>query len=116
MVTLYGMAKQTLPQRLQTVMDAMGWSRADLGRAAKASRQNVTNWMTEVSGTKKNIEPRFAFNIMDASRFNARWIIYGDGPPRMELADPADSKLLEAISKLPPERKRALALTLNLAL
>jgi transcriptional regulator with XRE-family HTH domain len=116
MSTLYGMAKTNLPQRLQTIMDAMGWSQADLARAAKTSRQNVTNWMTEVSGTKKAIEPRFAWAIEDATRFNARWIVYGEGPARMELADPLDEKLLRAISKLPAERKRALSLALDLPL
>lgn len=116
LATLYGVPKQSLRQRLQTIMDAMGWSQADLARAAKASRQNVTNWMTEVSGTKKNMEPRFAFNLMDETRFNARWIIYGDGPARIELADPADLKLLQAISRLPPDRKRVLAIALDLAL
>lgn len=116
MATLWGMAKTTLPQRLQTIMDAMGWSQADLGRAAKASRQNVTNWMTEVSGKKKNIEPRFAWNLEDETRFNARWIVYGEGPARMEIADPIDAKLLQAISRLPAERKRALSLALDLPL
>ncbi len=111
------MAKSTLPQRLQTIMDAMGWhQQTQLAKAAGASRQNVTNWMTEISGTKKSLEPRFAFNLQDATRFNARWIIYGDGPARMEIADPSDTGLLLAISKLPPERKRALALTLDLPL
>lgn len=92
----------------------MQWSQADLSRAAKCTRQSVTNWMTEVSGQKKNIEPKFAFNLQDASRFNARWIIYGEGPARMELADPDDARLFNAISKLPPGRKRALALALDL--
>jgi transcriptional regulator with XRE-family HTH domain len=114
--TLFSMAKTTLPQRLQTVMDAMGWSQADLARAAKTSRQNITNWMTEVSGSKKSMEPRFAWAIEDATRFNARWIVYGEGPSRIELADPADARLLAEISKLPPERKRALSLALNLPL
>lgn len=105
----------TLPQRLQTIMDAMGWNQSDLARAAKCTRQSVTNWMTSVSG-KKAMEPRFAFNIQDRTRFNARWIIYGEGPPRMELADPDDAKLASAISKLPPERKRGLALVLGIPL
>lgn len=113
--TLYGMAKTTLPQRLQTILDAMRWSQADLARAAKCSRGSVTNWMTEISGGK-NIEPKFAFNLSDATRFNARWIIYGEGPARMEIADPDDRRLLEAISKLPPARKRALSLALDLPL
>ncbi len=111
--TLYIMAKQTLPQRLQTIMDAMGWSQADLGRAAKSTRQSVTNWMTEVSGTR-NIEPKFAFNLSDVTRFNARWIIYGEGPARMELSSPDDEKLLAAIRKLPEERKRVLIVALGL--
>lgn len=113
--TLCGMAKTALPQRLQTIMDAMGWTQyTQLAKAAGASRQNVTNWMTELSGKKKNIEPRFAFNLQDATRFNARWIIYGDGPARNEIADPLDAKIVERLSKLSAERKRALMLALDL--
>lgn len=111
--TLWSMLKTTLPQRLQTIMDAMGWSQADLARAAKSTRQSVTNWMTEVSGSR-NIEPKFAFNLSDVTRFNARWIIYGDGPARMELSTPDDEKLLSLIRKLPEERKRVLIVALGL--
>lgn len=110
---LRSMAKTTLPQRLQTIMDAMQWSQAELARAAKCSRGSVTNWMTGISG-RQNIEPKFAFNLADATRFNARWIIYGDGPARMDIADPDDARLLGAISKLPPERKRVLLVALGL--
>lgn len=114
--TLWGMAKTTLAQRLQTIMDAMGWNQSDLAKAAKTTRQSVSNWMTQVSGVRGNMEPRFAWNLEDETRFNARWIVYGEGPPRMQIADPADAKLLEAISRLPPERKRALSLALDIPL
>lgn len=111
------MAKTTLPQRLQTIMDAMGWTQyTQLAKAAGASRQNVTNWMTEISGTKKNIDPRFAFNLEDATRFEARWIIYGVGPARKEQASPLDAKIAERLAKLSEERKRALMLALDLPL
>lgn len=114
--TLYRVAKTTLSQRLQTVMDAMGWNQTDLAKASKATKQSVSNWMHQVSGVKGNIEPRFAWNIEDESRFSARWIVYGEGPPRLQLASPIDAKLLDAISKLPEQRKRALALALDLPL
>jgi transcriptional regulator with XRE-family HTH domain len=94
-------------------MDAMGWSQAELARRAKTTRQNVTNWMTGVSLV---VDSKFAFAIQDESRFNARWIIHGEGAPRMEPSDPHDTKLLAAIAKLTPERKRALALALDLPL
>lgn len=110
------MAKTTLAQRLQTIMDANGWNQTDLAKAAKTTRQSVSNWMLQVSGVKGNMEPRFAWNLEDETRFSARWIVYGDGPPRLQIADPIDAKLLEAISKLPEPRKRALALALDLPL
>lgn len=114
--TLYGVAKTTLAQRLQTVMDAMGWNQTELAKAAKTTRQSVSNWMLQVSGVKGNIDPRFAWNIEDETRFSARWIVYGEGPPRLQIASPIDAKLLDAISKLPEPRKRALALALDLPL
>lgn len=110
------MAKTTLAQRLQAIMDANDWNQTDLAKAAKTTRQSVSNWMTQVSGVKGNIEPRFAWNLEDETRFSARWIVYGEGPARLQIADPLDAKLLEAITRLPEPRKRALALALDLPL
>jgi hypothetical protein len=108
-----GWVKTTLPQRLQTIMDAMGWNQVQLAAAAKCTKGSVTNWMHQVSGGK-HIEPKFAFNLSDATRFNARWIIYGDGPARMEISTADDERLMSLIRKLPEERKRVLIVALGL--
>lgn len=94
----------------------MGWNQSELARAAKTTRQSVSNWMGQISGVKGNMEPRFAWNLEDETRFNARWIVYGEGPPRLEVADPLDAKLFAELSKLSLERKRALLLALGLPL
>lgn len=105
------MAKNPLAQRLQIVMETMGWYQAELAREAGCTRASVTNWMT---GFSQKVDPQFAFNLQDRTRFNARWIMYGEGPPRMDLISPDDKKLLEAIAKLSPERRKALTLALDL--
>jgi len=109
----FGMAKTTLPQRLQLIMDTKGWNQVELAKAAKCSKGSVTNWMTEVSGSR-NIEPKFAFNLSDVTGFESRWIIYGEGPARMETSSAEDERLLAAIRKLPEERKRVLIVALGL--
>jgi transcriptional regulator with XRE-family HTH domain len=90
----------------------MDWRAADLARATGISKQNLTNWMNAHAGST-HIAPRFAFAIQDATRFNARWVLYGEGPARIDVADPLDSRILDALKSLPDERKRALLLALG---
>jgi transcriptional regulator with XRE-family HTH domain len=106
------MAKSTLKDRLLVIMRAEGWSQAQLARVAGCSRQAVTNWMI---GDNLSMDPRFAFNIQDksASRFNARWTLYNEGPQRMDIVEPAEARMLESIRNLPKDKKAALAVVLK---
>lgn len=99
-----------LSRRLQRVMDETGWNQAELARAAKASPQNVSSWM---SGQNDRIRKTiYAFNIQAASGFSAAWIMEGAQPVYIKLLTPADAKLLEALRNAPAERKTALKLIL----
>lgn len=105
--------RPNLRERLQVIMEAEGWSQAQLARAAGCSRQAVTNWM---NGDYQTIEARFAFNISDASRsrFEPRWIMYGEGKDRRpEPPRPEEAEILDEIRRLPPAKREAIAALLK---
>ena len=102
--------KQGLPERLQTIMDAMDWSQADLAREMNCTRASVNNYM---SGFSKNVDPKFAFRLQDRHRWNARWILEGEPPARIVPLTPREEALLAKLRELPEERRRAIDLILE---
>jgi hypothetical protein len=59
------------------------------------------------------LEASYAFMLQDKHRWNARWIIEGVGPPRMNVLDADSEQLLDRIRGLPAERRKALAMLLD---
>lgn len=102
--------KQTLADRLQHIMDEMGWSQAELAREMGCTRAAVTNYM---SGFSKQVAPKFAFRLQDKHRWNARWILEGEPPARIEPLTAREEALLAKLRALPEERRRALDLILD---
>lgn len=101
-----------MAERLDYVLREMKWNQADLARAVKASEQStVGNWF---SGRNKTMEPRFAFLLQDEHYWSARWLLEGEGPPRLEVIEPEKRKILEDVSELPLDRLRAVAAVLGL--
>jgi len=107
------MAKTTtLADRLQTIMDSMGWeTQVDLAKAAKTTRQVVQNWMKR--GANQEIKARYAFNLQDRTRFNARWIIYGDGPERIVDMSPDEQRMVAKYRKMPVDKQAAFSTLLE---
>lgn len=72
-----------LPTRLTFVMQACGWTRADLVHISKQSSSAVSQWMGKGSRPVKKIHKmEAAENIARASGFNALWIATGMGAMR----------------------------------
>lgn len=93
----------SLRERLEHVMHEMDWKPADLGRElGTAYDSTVGNWMSRNSG----MDARYAFILQDKHRWNARWLLYGEGPER--IPDPAKAKILEDLSALPIDKLRAI--------
>lgn len=112
---LYRMArryKTKLAERLAQVMSEMGWNQVQLAKAAKCSKQAVTNWM---NGHQPTISAEYALNLQDATgKFEARWILEGKGPTYRLKLDPEGERLFAAIEALPIERRRAFFALLDL--
>ena len=102
--------KQALADRLQHIMDEMGWSQAELAREMGCTRAAVNNYM---SGFSKKVDPTFAFRLQDKHRWNARWILEGEPPARIEPLTPREEALLAKLRALPEERRRAVDLILD---
>lgn len=107
---VYMPKKQGLRERLQAIMEEMGWSQADLSREMGCSRAAVTNYMT---GFSKAVDPAFAFRLQDKYRWNARWILEGEPPARIEPLTAREEALLAKLRELPEERRRAIDLILE---
>jgi transcriptional regulator with XRE-family HTH domain len=109
------MAKRsTLRQRLEIIMQAEGWKKAELSRKAGCSRQAVTNWFNGPV-VAYEMDARYAWNLADNSKshFNPRWIALGEGPERLVPVSKQDQDLLATIRDLPPLRREALAVFLK---
>lgn len=99
--------KTPLAERLNYVMEEMGWSAADLAREVEASEQStVGNWL---SGRNKSMAPAFAYRLQDKHYWNARWLMEGtEGlPRRLPVLEPERKQVLEHFTALPLERLRA---------
>jgi hypothetical protein len=97
--------------RIQIVLETTGWSKSRLAREAGAkSDATVHNWLSRDG----SMQPAHAFALQDRHGWNARWLIEGVGPPRIERLSPESEKILQRIRELPEDRRRALALLLDL--
>ena len=99
-----------LASRIRYVLKEMGWTPSQLSREVGAGSPGaVGNWLTRNQG----MDASFAFVLQDKYRWNARWLIEGVLPRRIEVTDEEAESLYRAILDLPPERRKALALILG---
>lgn len=99
--------KSTLAERVQYVLDEMEWTEAEFARQVGARGQSaVQHWTI---GRNKTIKPKFAWPLQDKHRWSARWLLDGEGEPRIPFVEAEKQKLIERVSSLPAERLKALA-------
>lgn len=83
-------------------MDEMGWNKAQLSREIGAKNQStVGEWMNH---RNSSMDPRFAWPLQDKYRWNARWLLLGEGPERIPAPDPEKEQIIEELRQLPVER------------
>ena len=77
------MASKTLRDRVQTAMDALGMTPADLARAAESTTATVSNWRNGMVNPE-HVKAAQLFKIADALKVDGRWLLLGDlGPARI---------------------------------
>lgn len=79
-------------------------NQSELARALNTGPGTIGNWLARNQG----MDPAFAFILQDRYRWNARWILEGVLPRRMEVSDEEAEALYQQILSLTPERRRAL--------
>jgi hypothetical protein len=99
-----------LASRIRHIV-AVGFNenQSELARALNTAPGTVGNWLARNQG----MDPSFAFLLQDHYRWNARWVLEGVLPRRMEVSDEEAEALYQQILSLPAERRKALALILG---
>jgi hypothetical protein len=82
---------------------------SELARALGTGSGTIGNWLARNQG----MDPSYAFILQDQYRWNARWILEGVLPRRMEVSDEEAERLYQQMLSLSPERRRALLLLLG---
>jgi hypothetical protein len=82
----------------------MKWNQSDLAREIGASPGAVGHWLFR----NQQMDASYAFILQDNHRWNARWILEGIGPARIEVSDEEAEALFREILELPADRRRAL--------
>lgn len=72
------MATKNLKTRLRRVMAETGFNRAQLAKAAGASKATITRYLTD---GKRGMSAEHGFNLAEQTGFSARWLLLGDGEP-----------------------------------
>lgn len=104
--------KSTLGERLEFVMSEMEWDEAELARQMGARGQStVQHW---IRGRNKRMQSRFAWPLQDKHHWSARWLLDGEGEPRMPYIDAEKQKIVDRVTALPIERLKALAAAIGL--
>lgn len=98
-----------LASRIHYVMDTEGWNKSQFGREVGATAGAVGNWLRR----NQTMDARYAFVLQDKHRWNARWLLEGKLPARIEVTDAEAEALFREIMELPAERRRALKLLLG---
>ena len=101
-----------LASRIQRILDEeFGGNKSAMARAIGADPRGstITNWLRR----NKGMDPVYAFRLQDKYRWNARWILEGTPPARIEPLTPREEALLAKLRALPEERRRAVDLILD---
>jgi transcriptional regulator with XRE-family HTH domain len=93
-----------LAGRIRWILEVMQWSQSDLAREIGASPGAVGHWLLR----NQQMDASYAFILQDKHRWNARWILEGIGPSRIEVTDEEAEALFREIMELPADRRRAL--------
>lgn len=102
-----------LADRIKRVLDEQfAGNKSEMARAIglDPASGTVHNWLRR----NRNMDSSYAFILQDKFKWNARWILEGVGPERLNVLDPESEQMIEKIRALPPERRRALAELLGL--
>ena len=91
----------TIGERVKEARVANGWNQPELAKITNISKQALSQIET---GTTKNPKPENLLKIADATGYELRWLITGNGIKTSK--DAAFDKL--DISKLPSESKAAI--------
>ena len=68
-----------LSERVRHAIETSGHTPSSVARAIGCTPAAVLQW---ISGDTKNIKNELLFALADATRFEARWIGTGEGPPQ----------------------------------
>jgi transcriptional regulator with XRE-family HTH domain len=98
-----------LASRIRRILEVMEWSQSDFAREIGASPGAVGHWLLR----NQQMDAGYAFILQDKHRWNARWILEGIGPSRIDATDEEAEALFREIMDLPADRRRALLLLLG---
>jgi hypothetical protein len=99
-----------LASRIEHVVDKQfGGNKSEMARALGTGPGTIGNWINRNQG----MEASYAFILQDHYRWNARWVLEGVLPRRIEVSDEEADALFQKILSLPPDRRKALSLILG---
>jgi transcriptional regulator with XRE-family HTH domain len=98
-----------LASRIRRMLAVMEWNQSDLAREIGATPGAIGNWLHR----NQQMDARYAFLLQDRYRWNARWIIEGIGPERLQVVDKEAEELYNRILSLPADRRKGLAILLG---
>lgn len=85
-------------------------NQSEMARAINAgSPGTIGNWINRNQG----MDHGYAYILQDKFRWNARWILEGVLPRRIEVSDEEAEQLFREILSLPTERRKAIYLLLR---
>lgn len=94
------MEKQTLAERTAKLMSELGLDQVQLAKLARVTKSAVNQWKGSKPGATMKPEPAYA--IADATDYEPRWLMIGEGPEKKQgdkrkialstLFDKADEK------------------------
>lgn len=98
-----------LSERIREIIAATGLSNSQIASAAKRTPAAVTQWL---SGEVQSISAESAFALSDETGFEARWILFGEGPkknppPQPQMSD-EEKRLVEHYRAGDDQAKRML--------
>jgi hypothetical protein len=97
-------AATALQRRLEEVMSALGWSRADLERHSGASRSLAAQWLGQAERPIRSLGVLPAIKLQNASGYSALWLALGEGPKMLPhqpgAIDSASAELMRLYAQM----------------
>jgi hypothetical protein len=99
-----------LASRIEHIVERQfNGNKSEMARALGTGPGTIGNWINR----NKDMESSYAFILQDYYRWNARWVLEGVLPRRIEVSDEEADALFQKILSLPPDRRKALNLILG---